>query len=250
MAKYLNRFFILGTTLLISTLSLSPLDAQQGGEQVAQSWIDTFQLAPLDTLIYRAIMNAPALKAKDASIDQKRYTLKLNNMNWMDWIKGTGVFSYGTGNTLSSDVDGEGSAFSLSTRVTAVYNAGLSIAVSPYDLLSRNREKKKLKQEILQARYEKDDMIQQLVEEVIKRYQSFQLQLELLKRQISSLEASKLSFQIAEKYFREGNLSIPDYNSALESKLKSEIAYETVRVNVKESLALLENIVGGEVTNQ
>lgn len=213
----------------------------------ATSLASMFEVAPLDTLIERAILNSAILKNRQAVVESKIWDLKISQHKWLDMASGFGALSFGSGNTLSSSDDGEGTNFQLSSQNSVIFNVGVNLRVSLYEFFTRGKENKKRLSVVTQARHDMEFIQQGVREEVIQRYTRFQLNLKLLKLKNSYKITQKINREVAKEYYLAGNMRLEEYHKILETAVKAEMEYETALSELTTSYYLLKEFVGGDV---
>lgn len=231
--------------LLLSSTCLQLLHAQSF-EGPRSEWPDQ-KLAPVEVLVDRAIEKAHQLKRTELDIESKRYEIKQEQRSFLNYIKmGAGV-SYGNGNIVTSNGTGIDQSFALQNRQSLNYNAGVSVGLSLGDLFNRKAKLRIKEIEVDKLYLEKDETKDLIRQEVIDRYQKVLLSIRVFEAMLESSETGTLTFTVADKYFKEGQMPIEAYSQALESKANRELALEKARLECVIALFELKEVVGQDI---
>ncbi|MEM6763334.1 MAG: TolC family protein [Bacteroidota bacterium] len=218
----------------------------QAGKGLDQA--DIYSVLPLDTLIQRAVLNSPLLEVKDAQISAKEYDMEASRLEWTRNLALIGSGTYGSGSFLSNIQDGSVSAFQLTNRTSLNYAIGFSVRISPYDIFGTKRESRKKDYEILAVRKEKNIIIQEVRNEVIRLYSNLQLAQNLISVWIDQYQSADLACKLAEKYYQEGNTTTSEYTMALAKRNGALKELEIAKAEFWKSQKLLESIVGDSIS--
>lgn len=226
---------------------LSSLHAQgQGFEAPRGAWPDK-QLAPLEELITRALVNSPNLKIASSKVERSQYEKKLEQGNWGRLISLGGAFRYGNGALLTGNLDDTETNYALRTTESFNYNIGVSIGLPLSEFFSRGKVIKLKQLALDQAEWERENVKTTIREEVVNRYQSFLLSVKLLEGISNAVGHADLAFAVIDKQFKEGNVTITEYAQALEMKTAKEIQLHQARAECEKALIMLREIVGQDI---
>lgn len=206
-----------------------------------------YQVAPLDTLIKRACIHSPMLQSQDALIETKIIARETEAWDWTDMGRVFGGASYGNGQLLNNSTDGAGTINTLATRQDVYYSMGVSLTLSPYDLLTRKRRLQGLDTEVVRARFDRLVIEERIAEAVMLRYQDLMLAIEMQEIRQQNFQNQQINTELAEGYFQAGDISYTEYNTALESLIKARIDYVSALNMTERTYLLLESIVGHEL---
>ncbi len=215
--------------------------------EAMKPWVLPYELAHLDTLIERALVHSPLLKSQDAVIEGKAMSREVEALDWLDMGKVFGGVSYGTGQILSLTTDGEVPVNSLANRQSLFYNAGFNLTVSPYDLITREKRLQTIDVDILRSRYDRMVIEERIKEAVIGRYQDLLLAIETQEIRLLNLQNQRLSAELAETFFRNGDILFTEYSGAQEMRIKAELDFISARSNTERAYQLLQSLVGGDI---
>lgn len=206
-----------------------------------------YELAPLDTLISRAHEYSPLLHSQDAVRDAAILNREIEGRKWMDMTKVFGNASYGTGQYLTNISDGVGQGATLAVRQNLFYNTGITMTVSPWDLITRKRRLEVMDADIYRASFEMHMLEDKVSETVIERYQGLMLAIEVQEIALQALSNQEINAELAERYFQTGDITFEEYTRALESRNKAAKDVAIAQNDVKRAYLLLKIVVGGEL---
>lgn len=208
---------------------------------------DPYNIAPLDTIIARAIKVDPKLKSKQEIVKGGTYKLHAERKRWLDMFSVQASGSYGTGSALSSTDNGLVVASNVINQTSLLYNAGLVFKFNPFFWLSRKDNLAFIETEIAKSRFETDITVQELRAEVIRRYQEYLLKLELLSLFAQAMETGLLYFHDTEHFFQTGSATMAEYNEALQRRIKAQTEFEKARSEFQTAFLMLKEIAGGNI---
>jgi len=81
-------------------------------------------------------------------------------------------------------------------------------------------------------------------EMVINQYQGLQLSIKEMEIKTRNLEFHRASAQLAEKYFREGNLDLDKYTQTVGQRNQAELELEEAKAQAQLSYLILRELVG------
>ena len=133
---------------------------------------------------------------------------------------------------------------STALQVGDIYQVGVYLRFSTFDIIGTKLNKQKAKHEIKIAQYDKQTLISEL-EEAVK---SIYAELIFMESRIQILDSKKhtlfLNYEMAEKKFLEGQVSISELSRMLEFLTKSEEEYEKAKMEFRIKLVELETLAG------
>jgi outer membrane protein TolC len=240
--KYNYNILILFFAILIFQTSSS---AQESGKFDIQNDDIESMLPPLETIIDSAIANNPTIRSTDLQTRIKEYKLKGDRTLW---IKNLGMQTdvrYGTINNFSSNTgDGQIPSLSVMQSNSLNYGVGAFVKIPIYDVINRKNIIRSDQFEIEQAQYLSQSQINELRKIVIVQYNDLILKHRVLKIKSKYAETSKINLQMVEKEFSNGAIQITEYARQSEIAAKTEVEFETARLDFKTSYMIFEEIVG------
>lgn len=241
---------------LIAVLALALV--LPGGSALAQTtsnpdpvpaWQTTFFESPsvaIPLLTAAVIRYSAPIKLLDIEKLIAKQELQVTKKNIMNGIAGGGTYNYGNQGGIGTPDIGNPTQFN--TYNASRYSAGVSVAISLAQLLSRhnliNRDKLNL-QRTEATRQDREDQIKQ---SVIQLYQSVVLSKKLLGLQQEAYVTAQSTYRLTEKQFRAGQVALPDFSSATGQLNSAAVGLETARNQYETSFMLLEALTGTKIS--
>ena len=236
-------------TATLVAIACCPLTAQDALENIEldTNQIRKIRLKPLNVLIDLAVQNAPALRANAIEIAKYNTAYKIQKLAWTDALQLTVGSIYGKGALLDATNNGAGTSYLLSDRQNLSNTIGMNLRLSSgmFTLTSYRNNLAKLQVE--RYNVERDIQIKTIREDVISLYVQLESTLRMMRLKAETLSSQRLSMSVAEKYFREGNLSVMDYNTIVGQVSTAEENFEKVRSDSKRLYLLLHEFVGAPI---
>ncbi len=205
---------------------------------------EAFNLPPLDTLIKLAVSRAPALRAQDVQIATRRKELTVQRRSWGDLLTASGTALLGSTSYQDYLLNGLSLENTQLYRQSGAYNAGLTLRFTLGDILNRGQKEQIARLHIEQAQADRRVVEEEIREEVMTRYDRFQMTYRMLAIESENLQAQRLAVDIAEKSFREGALPAAEYATAVSKKAAAEKQYETAKSESRHAYRMLRAIAG------
>jgi len=231
---------VFGMVLLLGTVSSLETSAQN-------TTVNDLELRPLDSLLSHAVGHSPLLKSREAMILAAEADIRIEARRWMDFINVGAAATYGSGSLLDLTNDGTLTAYQLKNRRNVLYNTGVTLRVSPSDILNRKDRTRQKRLEIQAAQHELRAAEDEIRASVIELYQALQQTMDQLAVQAASLGALKLAYEEAERYFKGGQLSAVDYSRTSESYFGALERFKVTENEVKTGIWLLREVCSTEV---
>ncbi|MDP5169838.1 MAG: TolC family protein [Bacteroidia bacterium] len=206
-----------------------------------------YDLAPLDTLIKRARAYSPMIKSQEQVVSSTVLAREIENSKWLDMTSIYGNASYGTGQYVTELTDQGVSGATLAVRQNLFYNTGITMTISPWDLITRGRRMAIMDAGIYKARFEQMMLEDKVAETVIERYQVLLLSIEMQDIALQGFNNQEINAQLAESYFRSGDITFEEYTRALDSRNKAKLDVAIAKNDVKRAYLLLQVVVGDEL---
>jgi outer membrane protein TolC len=257
--SYGSFFLLLGFWL--STLSLSaqidslsrPMSGEepQGVEAVMaerEAMTDSllgFRIAPLDTLLARALANSPEILAQEATIRARAATLKVERRKWTKLIQPFVGVNYGTNIVAANIESGNTVNYNFATRQQLLYNVGLNLRLSAEDLINRGQRSQIIEHEIDKLKHDTDVLHRLVRERVITRYEQLMQAAEVLSVAAQQMQTNEINWELAQRYYQSGDMAYADYNGILEGRLNAKIQFINLKSDFQTQYLLLRELVGG-----
>jgi outer membrane protein TolC len=225
--------------------SLSTAGRVPMGREVMVDSMLGFHLAPLDTLLTRAIAHSAALHSQEAMIKARASALKVQQRTWMKIVQPYVGVSFGTGTVTANVQDGAEVTYNLATRQQLLYNVGLNVRLTAEDLINRGQRCQILEYEIEKLRSDAKVLERTVAERVIMRYEDLMKSAEVLAIKAHQMHSNAINWELAERYFQSGDMSYADYNGVLNAKLSSQMQFINLKSDFQRHYLLLREVVGG-----
>lgn len=251
------RCFTLPVSLLLclSLLGIPRLEAQSDSLPIAgsvpgdrEAMVDSmlgFRLAPLDTLLARAIANSAELHSQEALVKARASALKVQKRTWMKIVQPYVGVNFGTGTVTANVQDGTEVTYNLATRQQLIYNVGLNVRLTAEDFINRGQRCQMLEYEIEKLRSDSRILERTVAERVIMRYEDLMKSAEVLAIKAHQMHSNAINWELAERYFQSGDMSYADYNGVLNAKLSSQMQFINLKSDFQRHYLLLREVVGG-----
>lgn len=195
-----------------------------------------------EKLVQLAWNNHPGNKIEYNNLLIAKKSVNLNYANWMDIFSFTGNINEFTINPESAPID--------RNYYYPRYNFRSQISLGMFLSIPTNTKISKL--EVANQEERINVLKLQARSEVLRRYYVYILNKELVKIQTSFSDDAYSNFLIAEQQFKNGNISIEDYNQSLKmydeqlvNKLQKQTDFAISKIELEELIGIkVENIIG------
>lgn len=205
---------------------------------------DSFLIPPLNELIDSALIHSPLLKQFDSEVRLSELSKETTKYSWTENIYSSADVKYGsTDNVVFSNVD---NIFGnqINAVVTTRYSLGLGIRLSLFDVTQRKRQMAIAEEQYNYALARRDEVVRQIRQEVTLAFNALILSQRILTIKSETQQAKLLHFNMAEKQFLEGEITVADYSKIIEMIARSSQEYEEAKMEFKNNYFLLEEAVG------
>jgi len=228
-----------GMLLLICTLFVGSSFGQVKNDSVVVLQDLETQLLPLDEIIAIAAEKSPYIKVEDASIKARKQEIHLARKDWQKDIQAFG--NYATGDQKFGVSYGN---FDRQTNFLNGYRVGVNVSIPLFDVTARHNRIKFSKAELEMAQSNRDRVIVELKRQIAAEYSNLIAAQKLLKIRSEGLQNSQLVYQMAEKQFKEGTISLEDYSSVSNTLFMAESNYEIARKDYNTIYKQFEYLIG------
>jgi outer membrane protein TolC len=104
-----------------------------------------------------------------------------------------------------------------------------------------------LENQLEQEKLVVEDRQLRIRELVIRQYYELQLKIKLINVRSKDLDFHKIAAESAEKYFREGNMTLEEYTTAISLRNKAEASLEETKMASRLAYQLLKETVGRDI---
>lgn len=177
-----------------------------------------------EKLVQIAWQNYPQNEVAQRRVKIASYEVTQAKMQWLDIFNAQGNLNEYSINRDNNNIGGGFNAFPR-------YNFGASITLGMFGDIPAEVKKRKEMLKITEAEVNMQKMA--VRGEVLRRYQNYLLHQELLENQAKMTENVFSSYSLAEQRFRNGEITLQDYNASLDK-------YNTERINLVRAETELE----------
>jgi outer membrane protein TolC len=214
------------------------------------NWQTLFFESPstaLPILTAAAIKHSAQIKSLDIQKSMNELDIKLAKKGILSGIGAIGTYTYGNQGSIGAYVPTGGNG--VNTTTSGRYSVGASMALPLLSVIGRSSTIKKEEMNYQRADLARVEMENQMRQQVIQSYQNVLLTKKLFALQQETYVTEQTSFRLAEKQFRQGQLSLTEF-SGLNTQLNSvSIAQETARSQYETAFMLLEELVGAKISS-
>ncbi|MEN9686091.1 MAG: hypothetical protein RLZZ28_1877 [Bacteroidota bacterium] len=201
----------------------------------------TDELLPL--LIDSALKNSPMVKRMENSILLAGEGLELNKKSIYNALSLNSSYNYGTNFSAVNNPNG-GNVNNFTSTQSGFYNLGIGLQLPLTHIISRKNLIKSGEAQVKIATAEKDNAAQFVKQEVIRLYQECKLNMRLLVIGGNNRESAKVSYQMAQREFIQGQSTVDQESRVMDIYNKSVIEYETYVNHFQTSYLQLESYIG------
>jgi outer membrane protein TolC len=198
----------------------------------------------LPTLIDAALKNSGEIKKYDKSIQLADANLRINKNSIYSALGLQGSYAYGTNYAAVADATASTNFNRLTTTQTGFYNLGVGISLPITTVLNRKHLVKSARMQMEIFGHEKESATMGIKQEVIRMYQGLKLSQKLMAISTSNKQSSQLNYDLAEKEFLQGQLTVEQLSRVLDMNNKAKIEYEQSVNLFQTNLLQLEAFTG------
>jgi outer membrane protein TolC len=237
---------------LVSTLCLTLCTAVAWGQDKpapTEGWQTTFFDNPtvaLPLLTTAAVQHSSQLRAIDKELAIGQQDVIIAKKNILNIVSLGGNYTYG--NLAGVALADPGNPSQFTTFSSSRYSTGVAVTLPLDRIATRGNtiKREQLGVERTQAlRQERENELRQLV---IQSYQNVLLAKKLLTIRQEASVTVQTSYRLAEKQFRQGQLSLTDFSVASNSVTEVAVAETSARTQYETSFMLLEELTGAKVS--
>ncbi|MBA4852676.1 TolC family protein [Emticicia sp. BO119] len=202
----------------------------------------TDELLPF--LIDAALKNSGEVKKFDKSIQLAQANLKINKNSIFSVFGLQASYAYGTNYAAVADATASTNFNRLTTTQTGFYNLGAGISLPLTTIINRKHLVKSAQMQMEVFGHEKENATLALKLEVIRMYQELKLSQKLLAISSNNKQSAQLNYDLAEKEFVQGQLTVEQLSKVLEMNNKAKIEYEQTINLFQTNILQLETFTG------
>ncbi|QJX45942.1 TolC family protein [Hymenobacter taeanensis] len=238
---------LLGGLLLVlhTTLALG-----QAKTTSTDTWQSTFFDSPgtaLPLLTAAAIKHSSQLKSMEIEKSIGQQDIKLAKKNLLESVALGGSYTYGNlASITTADIDNPNQ---FRTTSAPRYNTGISVGLPLGQIVNRSNRIKKEElsfQRMEALRQEQENILRR---EVIQLYQNVLLARKTLALRQEALVTVQTNYQLAEKQFRQGQITLPALSAVSNQLTELSVSQESARSQYDTAFMILEEIVGTKISS-
>ncbi len=235
--------------LLLSFFLVTSLMTTANAQKNSIVLVESIILRPLDDLMDDAVQYSPILKFQHLNVDLLYSDLKLLKKEWGNYITLSGSFQVGNVQFIDNlnSTTGEPNIQTV-TRENIFGVMGLTLRFPLSDFLTKREREGQIKMQIDQQKFTLEQKELDIRQLVIRQYNDIQRSLKLVEIRTQDLDFHSVTTEMAERYFREGNMSLDEYTNAFNKRNEATIQLEEAKLDAQLSLLLLRELVGKEIT--
>lgn len=219
------------------------LEANTSGlieQSIPASKIEKLELPPLSVFLDAVTENATVKRAQ-SQVEQVKNEYRLQKRDWWNYFKLNGMYSYGRYNILSNNSDEYTPMYQTSmASAQHNFNVGASVGVSLGDLINRPLKLKKYKYDIEQLQYTQEEVMEERRLRVLEAYNAVTMQLATIHAKAESAALYNAQMKISENNFIQGKIDIIGLSLERARRSGAVVSYEEARVQLHNSIILLE----------
>lgn len=213
------------------------------------TWQAVFFESPttaLPILTAAAVKHSPQLKSLDVQRSINEQDIKLAKKGILAGIGAVGTYTYGNQGNIGAYNTGTSG---INTSTSGRYSAGVSMALPLLSVIGRSSIIKKEELNYQRTELSRQEQELQMRQQIIQSYQNVVLAKKLLTLQQEAYVTVQTTFRLAEKQFRQGQLSLPEFTESTNMLSQTAMAQETARSQYETSFMLLEELVGDKISS-
>lgn len=243
--KVIQRFLFLSTFIILMNFQISGFG--QAPEQLNIMSFDIEKLLPpLSKIIDTALKISPSIRYSDLQISINKSSYKAKQLEWTRNLGLQADARYGTFDNFSSNL----SSSSASTTMIATrnnqlnYGVGASLRLPIYEYLNRKNQNSGARDLIEQSEALAESQRSVLRQSIIKQYNDLILKQKLLKMKSKYIETARINYEMLEKQFQNGQITIDEYSRISDTVVRTEIEFESAKIDLVTSYMIFEEVVG------
>lgn len=212
--------------------------------------IETIQLPPLQVFLDAVTENAAVKRAKSETEEAKN-DYQLQKRDWWNNIRVNGSYSYGRYNILSNNSD-EYTPLYQTSMASAQHNfsVGVSVSIPLGDFTNRKLKLKKYRFDIEQLQYQQEEVMEERRLRVLQAYNEVTIQLATIGAKAETAALYNAQMKMVEYNFIQGKITIEALAVERGRRSGAVTAYEQSRVELHNSIILLEMLTNVKIINE
>jgi outer membrane protein TolC len=213
-----------------STTTYAPADSSLDLEK---------DLLPLDEILEIAVKNSPYINYDLALIERQKNSLIVTKREWHHVLSAQAFYSWGN-QALNYGSENGGYSYNILNG----YRYGFNLNIPFSEFTTRKAKINVDKAELEAAKYKREQTEMMLRRQVIEEYNNLLAAQKLLKIKTEGNENARITYQMVEKRFREGNIQLDDMTRANDALVAAQTAQVMSVTEYKIMLLSFEELIG------
>ena len=232
---------ISNSMLVLFMLSVLNTNAQEEGPNNSHK----LDIPLLPVLIDSALVQSKMLEFRRLEIDAKTLHAKSKSRNWTRYMGFQGGAQYGVFDNFSSSDQVNITTNDVNSSVLQWnFNVGVFLKIPIFGIINNKTHNDIADVEIEQARNLHLSLVEEIRDDVIRLYEDLILRQELLEINAKNYANGKVNFEMIQREFENGQISVTEYVRISDVITKLTIEYEKSKSYFFQAKKLLENKVG------
>lgn len=218
-----------------------------------QSMLDDYervQLPPLSVFL-ESIYEHPSIRKYEAKRDEVNADLKQKKSEWLNYIRVSGLYQYGSVISLtSSSASNIEQYFTSSGRNQHTYNGGVSVAIPIGDLVGQKQKVRAQKARLRQVDYEYEETLEERKLKILDAYNLVLQELATLKAKSDAAALYNAQMKISEQDFINGKIDIISLSLERGRRSTAVVNYQEGRAALHNAITLLEMLTNVKIINR
>ncbi|MBO2008258.1 TolC family protein [Hymenobacter negativus] len=242
MIKKLLGSFVLTLHTAVAFGQNKPAPANEG-------WQTVFFESPamaLPLLMNAAIQHSAALKAMEIEKSIGQQEVKIAKKSILSGVALGAGYTYG--NLTSIALADPGNPNQFATYSSGRYSTGVTVSLPIDRIVTQGNLVKKQVLSVDRTEAMRQEQENQLRQRIISLYQNVLLARKVLNLRQESYVTVQTTYRLAEKQFRQGQMTLTELSSANAQLNDMSVAQETARNQYDTAFLLLEEVVGAQIS--
>lgn len=208
------------------------------------------ELPPLSVFL-ESVYTHPSIRQYEANRDEERATLKLTQLQWLDYFRLTGSYQFGRMMSLSSTSTIEDPTYYTSSGVNQhTYFLGASIWFPIGELFTRKQKVRVQQARLRRIEYAYEISIEERKLKILEAYNQVVSILATLKSKSDAAALYNAQMRISEQDFINGKISIIELSLERGRRSTAVVEYQEGRAQLHNSITLLEMLTNVKIMNR
>ena len=209
--------------------------------------LEKLELPPLSVFLDAVVENATVKRAQ-SEVEEIKNEYRIQRRDWWNFFSVNGSYTYGRYNLLADNSD-EFTPIDQSAMTSTQHNfyIGASMRIPFGDIINRRLKLKKHRYDIEQLQYTQEEVMEERRLKVLEAYNEVTEQLATIKAKSESAALYNAQMQISENDFVQGKIDIITLSLERARRSAAVVNYEQARVQLHNSIILLEMLTNVKI---